>query len=171
MAIAFGNGRPASAETGRDRAAVAFLAGEQPDRRMPGGAEAERAFTVSLTVDYGDGVRKVFHSLAWKHEMTVLDALRQADEHARGIELDFSGDGATAFIKRIDDLANGKDLPGDKGKGYWQFRVNGEKSKRGAGSMVLQAADEVVWYFGPSDHPKGEDAGRSAPAKVPPTGH
>ena len=38
---------------------------------------------VRLIIDYGDGVQKHYTELPWRPEMTVLDALRLAQEHPR----------------------------------------------------------------------------------------
>ncbi|MBX3385373.1 MAG: DUF4430 domain-containing protein [Phycisphaeraceae bacterium] len=144
LAIAFGDGRPAAAGWTAD--GVVSRSGSEEEGTPPA-EEAKR--TVTVVVDYGDGVRKVFYSLAWKDEMTVLDALKLADDHPRGIDVDFTGTGSSAFIRRIDDLANGTELPEGKGKGYWMFRVDGEMSKRSAGVVAVAAGGEVVWFFGP----------------------
>lgn len=157
MAIAFGNGRPAVAEETTDRAGASVADPSQPSR-----STEPASLMVTLTVDYRDGVRKSFVQIPWKQDMTVLDALKFADEHPRGIELEYSGSGSTALIKRIDDLTNGRSVkpaPEDSGKdpgsdpikSYWQFAVNGKYAKKSAGVMPLVAGDEVSWWFGKYD--------------------
>lgn len=103
---------------------------------------AEPAKTVKLTIDYGDGVQKVFSELAWKEGLTVFAALGQAAEHPRGIKLTHQGQGATTLVTAIDDLKN-------EGRGRnWVYDVNGKLADRGCGVWELQAGDAVLWRFG-----------------------
>ncbi|MFG0329431.1 MAG: DUF4430 domain-containing protein [Phycisphaerales bacterium] len=110
------------------------------------GTESSRPepHVVRLIVDYDDGVRKVFDALEWSKEMTALDALIAADRHARGIELEYRGSGATAFVVRIDDLEN---EGGGGSSRNWLFWVNTEVADRGAGSLRLQPDDVILWKY------------------------
>ncbi len=160
LAITFGDGMQAGAEPKQalavKMASSVALAGESvaAETLDPAGqirpadrVEAAKQ-SVSLTVDYADGVRKVFGGLVWTANMTVFDALKLADMHPRGVDLESSGTGSTAFVKRIDDLANGGRIEGSDEKAYWQFRVNGRYGKKSAGAVVLAAGDAVVWNYG-----------------------
>lgn len=100
---------------------------------------------VELVIDYSDGVEKRFKSLAWSEGMTVLDALELAKKSPHGITYESSGTGASAFVKKIDDLAN---EGGGSGKRNWIFRVNGKLGNRSCGISQLSAADKVSWTFG-----------------------
>jgi hypothetical protein len=101
----------------------------------------EPAAAVRLAIDYGDGVEKHFTSLAWREGMTVLDAMKAAQEHPRGIEFQFRGSGATAFLTQIDDVKN-------EGAGRnWIYRVNGDLAERGFAVQKLAAGDTVLWKF------------------------
>lgn len=98
--------------------------------------------TVELTIDYGDGVQKRFVGLPHKAGGTVLDALEAARRHPRGITFEQRGRGETAFLTRIDDLAN-------EGRGKnWTYRVNDKPGDRSCGVYPLEAGDRVVWKFG-----------------------
>jgi hypothetical protein len=100
--------------------------------------------TVHLIIDYGDGVQKHFNALAHTAGMTVLDALLAAKAHPRGIKLDSTGKGETAFLNAIDDLKNqgtGKD------KKNWQFFVNDKFATRSMGVATLNPADTVRLVF------------------------
>lgn len=101
---------------------------------------------VSLVVDYGDGVEKHFTRLTHAEGMTVFAVLKAASGHPRGITLDATGSGETAFVRGIDGLAN---EGGGGSKHNWQFEVNGEFAKRGSGVYVLSPGDRVRWFFGP----------------------
>lgn len=105
-------------------------------------AADESAKTVSLVVDYGDGVEKHFTALAWREGMTVLDAMQAAEKHARGIKFELRGLGETAFLTKIDDIKN----EGGGGRG-WMFRVNGKLADRSLGVFPLKAGDAVLWKF------------------------
>lgn len=120
-------------------ALTASIRGE-PSRLL---AAEPAATTVSLAIDYGDGVEKRFTALPWKKGATVLDALTAAQAHPRGIRFTHRGAGETAFVSKIDDLAN----EGGGGRN-WRFHVNGKGGDRSCGIFELQAGDSVVWQFG-----------------------
>ena len=104
-------------------------------------AEPKQSKAVQLTIDYGDGVQKVFRELAWKEGMTVQGALEAAARHPRGIKFAQQGSGATAFITAIDDQKN-------EGTGRnWTYEVNGKKANKSCGVWPLQAGDSVLWRF------------------------
>ena len=107
--------------------------------------EDEKPRTVHLIVDYSDGCQKHFPSLAWREGMTVLDALKAAQAHPRGIRFEATGAGEAAFLNSIDGLAN---EGGGSGKRNWLFEVNGKLGNRSCGNFVLQASDTVKWMFG-----------------------
>ena len=87
----------------------------------------DAAKTVRLTIDYGDGVQKVFSGLAWSEKLTVLATLEAATRHPRGIKLAHRGSGATAFVTAIDGLKN-------EGRGRnWTYQVNDKRADRSCG--------------------------------------
>ena len=96
---------------------------------------------VTLVIDYGDGVQKHFTAIAWKQGLTVLDALRTAQAHPRGIRCEYTGSGATALLTKIDDVAN-------EGRGRnWMYRVNGKLAEVGFGVRQLDPGDSILWKF------------------------
>lgn len=97
-----------------------------------------------LVIDFGDGVEKHFKELKWVEEATVLDLLRQADAHSRGIDLVYVGRGTTAFVTQIDDL-KAQGFGGDKRN--WIFFVNGKPADRGCGVFRVRRGDEIRWRF------------------------
>ena len=104
--------------------------------------EPEKEKIVHVIIDYGDGVQKHFTRLAWKPGMTVLEALKAAAKHPRGIQIKYRGRGATAFVTQIDDLEN-------QGRGRnWLYRVNKKLADRGCGAFPLKSGDTVLWRFG-----------------------
>ncbi len=105
------------------------------------GSAQEPAKTVRLTIDYGDGVQKVFTALPWKAELTVLGALEAAAGHPRGIKFKNRGSGASAFVTAIDGVEN-------EGRGKnWTYLVNEKRANKSAGVFTLDAGDSIVWRF------------------------
>jgi hypothetical protein len=109
---------------------------------MPAADAAEdQAETVALIVDYGDGVQKHFPRLAWRDGMTVFDLTQAAKAHPRGIDFQYRGQGATAFLFQIDDLKN-------EGRGRnWLYRINDKLADRSFALQTVRANDRVVWEF------------------------
>jgi hypothetical protein len=104
-------------------------------------ADSSAADTVKVIVDYGDGVEKHFTRLAHRADMTVLDATRAAEKPAHGIKVEVRSSGSTAFLTKIDDVAN-------EGSGKnWVYRVNDKLGDRSIGIFKLEAGDTVLWRF------------------------
>jgi hypothetical protein len=99
---------------------------------------------IRLIISYGDGVEKHFTSVAHTPGMTAADALLAAKAHPRGIKLELSGKGATAFVIAIDELKN-EGMGGAKKN--WQFFINDRFGDRGAGAVELKPDDVVKWVF------------------------
>ena len=100
--------------------------------------------TVRLVVDYGDGVIKTITGLPWAKGSTVLDVMNAAKERPHGISFSYTGSGASAFLTRIDDVAN---EGGSGAKKNWQLWVNTSYAERGFGVYELQPLDVVFWRF------------------------
>lgn len=93
---------------------------------------------VGLTIDYGNGDVQAFSRETLLGGSTVLDLLESL-ESQHGIALEkrnFPGLGV--FIEGIHGVHNTNNA-------YWQFWVNGEYSKVGAGQYVLKDGDQVLW--------------------------
>jgi hypothetical protein len=106
------------------------------------GDDTESKPSVRLVIAFGDGVEKHFTELAWKKDMTVLDLLRAAQDHPRGIRFQHRGNAETAFVTEIDGLKN-------EGQGKnWIYQVNGELADRSCGVYQLDKGDTVLWSFG-----------------------
>jgi len=105
-------------------------------------ATPPKAMVVTLTVDYGDGVQKVFPEIPYQDEMTVFDVMKFAQQHPRGISCKVRGKDSTALLTQIDDLSN----QGARAKN-WVFRVNGKLGKTSFGVVSLKPGDIVLWKF------------------------
>jgi hypothetical protein len=105
-------------------------------------AHAQTA-TVRLVVDYGDGVVKTITGLPWTKGSTVLDVMNAAKDRPHGITFSYTGSGASAFLTRIDDVAN----EGGGAKKNWQLWVNTSYADRSFGVYEVQPLDVVFWRF------------------------
>jgi hypothetical protein len=97
--------------------------------------------TVRLSIDYGDGVQKVFSGLEWQEKATVFSALEAAAKHPRGIKFEHRGSGATTLVTSIDGQKN-------EGRGRnWLYEVNGKLGETSCALAEIQAGDAVLWRF------------------------
>jgi len=115
---------------------MTFLVAAAGDR-----AQAQSA-TVHLVVDYGDGVSKTITALPWAKGSTVLDVMNAAKSRPHGISFSYTGSGASAFLTRIDDVANE-----GGSKKNWQLWVNTSYAAKSFGVYELQPLDVVFWRF------------------------
>ncbi|MEQ8787506.1 MAG: DUF4430 domain-containing protein [Pirellulaceae bacterium] len=99
--------------------------------------------TVQVHIDFGDGFEKRYTALAWEEGMTVLDAMQAAARHPHGIRFAHSGEGKTAFLSAIDDVAN------EGAERNWIYHVNQDRGDRSIGVKTLSINDVVRWKFGP----------------------
>ena len=100
--------------------------------------------TVRLVVDYGDGVIKTIIDLPWAKGSTVLDVMNAAKDRPHGITFSYTGSGASAFLTRIDDVAN---EGGAAAKKNWQLWVNTSYADKSFGVYEVQPLDVVFWRF------------------------
>ena len=107
-------------------------------------AAEPRAATVRLVVDYGDGVETHFTAIPWRKGMTVLDALKAAQMHRRGIKFAQRGSGSSALITKIGDVEN---EGGGQTSKNWMYRVNDKPAEVGAGVLELTPGDVILWKF------------------------
>jgi Domain of unknown function (DUF4430) len=119
-------------------AAMPLLAGAMLDRATA------QATTVRLVIDYGDGAMKTMTNLPWAKGNTVLDVMNAAKNHPHGITFNYTGSGGSAFLTKIDDLAN---EGGGGAKKNWQLWVNTMYADRGFGAYEVQPFDVVFWRF------------------------
>lgn len=108
---------------------------EQPPREP-------EAKTVSMVIDYSDGVEMRFVNIPWREGLNIGDLMKYASEHRHGIALKVRGKGATSLLYRIDDLEN------QGGKGLnWIFKVNEKLGDRSFAITTLAPGDQVLWKF------------------------
>lgn len=100
--------------------------------------------TVSLAIDFGNGFEMHYTALPHTPKMTAFDVLQRAGEHAHPLTFKHTGSGTTAFISQIGDTTNQKGPESF----YWQYRVNGQYAKKGAGAYEISPGDQVRWFYG-----------------------
>ena len=115
----------------------------RPNADLQAAPPKKDAKFVRLVIDYGDGSEKHFTQIRWKKEMTVLDVLKAAGQHPRGIAMKFRGKGPTTFLEQLDGVAN----QGGKGRN-WVFRVNEKIGDRSFALFSVKEGDKVLWTFG-----------------------
>lgn len=104
-------------------------------------AADEKAQTIEMVVDFGDGAQVRLAGLPWRDEMTVLDAMEKAKQHPHGITFAQRGSGASTLITQIDDVKN-------EGAGKnWLYSVNGKLGTVGVGAYRLKPGDAILWEF------------------------
>ena len=117
---------------------VLLIVAAAGDRAQPQSA------TVRLVIDYGDGVSKTITGLPWAKGSTVLDVMNAAKSRPHGITFSYTGSGASAFLTRIDDVAN---QGGSGAKKNWQLWVNTSYADKSFGVYEVQPLDVVFWRF------------------------
>ncbi|WP_026683874.1 DUF4430 domain-containing protein [Heyndrickxia coagulans] len=106
-----------------------------------GASSKAKAETVSLTVKGYKG--PVFSGkYSYKSGDTAFSVLKTAAA-SEGVSVDYSGSGATAYVKGIDGQYEG-DQGGMSG---WKYKVNGKEPNVSAGTYKLKAGDQVVWFY------------------------
>lgn len=106
-------------------------------------SDSQRQKMVALEIDYGNG-RKQLAAVPWREGMTALDVLAAVQAGATPTKVERRGEGATAFVEAIDGVHNGG---GSKSDRNWLYKVNGRLSPAGAGTVVVDAGDRVLWQY------------------------
>jgi hypothetical protein len=125
--------------------------GPAAERAAAESADLPANQTVGLAIDFGDGRRREWKSIAWREAFTVADALAAVREEGvkanKVAALSFSqqGTGASAFLSEMDGVAN----EGAERRN-WMYRVNGERADRSFAIYELKPGDQVLWTFGES---------------------
>jgi len=102
--------------------------------------------SVSLAIQFGDGVEQSFEAVPWHEGMTVDDLLTAASRRSNGIRYSVRGDGASALLLQIDKARN----EGARGRN-WTYTVNGTRADRSFAVYPLRPGDHVLWTFAPAE--------------------
>lgn len=105
-------------------------------------AAASSGKTVSLAIDLGDGVPRLYDDVAWHEAMTVEDLLAAVSRMPGGPRFARQGSGASALLAEIDGTAN----EGSEGRN-WVYFVNDRRGDRSFAVYRLEPGDRVLWKF------------------------
>ena len=134
---------------------------ESPDREpFHSGTEAGSG-TCHLLIQFGDDRPDKSLELPCSDGSTVFDLLRSAEADEK-IELDATGEGATAFVRAIDGVAN------RGGKGHnWVYYRNDQLGDRSCGVCPVKPGDRIRWTFGAYQPPTGSENPTDRPSGQP----
>jgi hypothetical protein len=97
--------------------------------------------TVSLTIDFGNGARRVW-TLPWVAGMTVGDLMQRARDFRPGIAFDQRGAGEMSFLTSLEGVGN------ETGNGrYWLYSVDGRHGEVSFSIQPLEPGAVVLWEF------------------------
>ena len=102
--------------------------------------------SISLRIDLPGDCRLSYTALSCSSGATVLDALNAAAAHAHPLHFEFQGSGDTAFLTRIESVANQAGGPSSRN---WQFWLNDRIGTTGIGATILHPSDRITWVFEP----------------------
>jgi hypothetical protein len=99
--------------------------------------------TITIVIDYGDGVEKHFTKINWEDGMTVAGAMRKAQAHPRGIRIELKPFGsAGSIVTSIDGEKNA-----GAGKKNWLYFVNDELAMKAFDKCDLAGGDRIRWVY------------------------
>ncbi len=98
--------------------------------------------TVSLTINFGNGVKKEFEALPYRIEMTVVDLLAAARDFRPGITFTQVGTGESGFLRSLDGLAN----QGAEGRN-WLYQVDGQHAHASFCLEKVGPGGHILWKF------------------------
>jgi hypothetical protein len=103
----------------------------------------EKAKTVSVMLDYGDGTIKTWDDVDISKSANLFEVLKTLSAGSDGFALDAKPPGEYGvMIDRIGDKKNG-----DEGGKYWLFYVNGKMGEKSSDNTELKPGDVVEWKF------------------------
>jgi hypothetical protein len=114
------------------------------DAAAPAAKAQSSAQSVRLVIDYGDGVSKIFDRVPWAQGNTVLTVMEAVRSSPHGITFTYTGQGGSALLTKIDDVAN---QGGGANARNWQYWVNTAYADRSFAVYTVNAADTVFWRF------------------------
>ena len=103
---------------------------------------AAQGETVSLEIDFGNGVQQRFEALLWQPEMTVAELLQAASKFRPGITFTQQGKGKNGFLTALQGLANE-----EAGGRYWTYQVDGKHGQVSFCLQKLSPGQHVLWKF------------------------
>jgi hypothetical protein len=100
--------------------------------------------TVSIMLDFGDGTLKTLDNITIGDNDNLFDVLKRSTQ-AAGLAFDSKDyKDLGSLVTQLGDKKNGA------GNRYWQYWVNNQSPRVGAGAYILHPGDVVEWKFTPS---------------------
>jgi cytoskeletal protein RodZ len=141
-----------ASESSKSNTKSASAAGSEQQKAVPSRSSSAASRT---STGSGDSVQKIIHieingydtknssgQVDFTTGMTAFSALKQLADR-NGMELDYSGSGATSYIKSI----NGQRAGDRSAQSGWTYEVNGKEPSVSAGVCKLHDGDTVKWVY------------------------
>ncbi|MEM7456441.1 MAG: DUF4430 domain-containing protein [Planctomycetota bacterium] len=121
-----------------------LLAGceKQPEASGGGRSTSTSGGTVDLTIQFNGRAGDKTVAIPCSADSTVFQILTRA-RNTGDIEFESTGEGETAFVVSIDEVAN-EGASGDN----WVYLVNDALGDRSCGAYRVEVGDEITWRFG-----------------------
>jgi hypothetical protein len=98
--------------------------------------------TVSLTIDFGNGARRVFDALPYAAGMTLGQLMQRARTFRPPVVYSATGKGKMSFLTSLEGVAN----EGAGGRS-WLYSVDGRHGEVSFAVQSLAAGSAVLWEF------------------------
>jgi len=116
---------------------VGYVPSSSTTAAVSGIIEEQKEIVIDLTIDYGNGDIQSFPEEQLSQRESVFDLLMTLEDKGIVIEVrNFPGLGK--FVEAIHGVRNSNNF-------YWQYWVNDDYAKVGAGQYILQDGDKVIW--------------------------
>jgi hypothetical protein len=99
--------------------------------------------TVTLTIDFGNGARRVFDDLPWTPGLTLGKLMEGARDFRPAVTFTQQGEGKMAFLSSLEGVANESGADGR----YWLYSVDGRHGDVSFAVKPLDAGAVVLWEF------------------------
>ena len=98
--------------------------------------------SVSLTIDFGNGARRVFESLPYSPGMTLGQLMQQTGSFRPPVVFTQAGEGKMSFLTSLEGVAN----EGAGGRS-WLYSVDGRHGEVSFAVQSLAPGSAVLWEF------------------------
>ncbi|TAL19235.1 DUF4430 domain-containing protein [Patescibacteria group bacterium] len=105
-------------------------------------SEVQKAKTVSVMLDFGDGTVRTFTDIDVSGTKTVFDLLKSLSESGKGFVFSYQPPGQYGVM--VEQIGNKKN--GDEGK-YWMFWMNNRLAEVAADRQSVAVGDVIEWKF------------------------
>jgi hypothetical protein len=140
---AFGENRSISSGDPESKKAIPGAASVDAQRANWTPAPRPTGKTVTLTIDFGNGARRVFDDLPWIPGLTLGKLMEEAREFRPAVTFAQQGEGKMAFLKSLEGVANESGADGR----YWLYSVDGRHGDVSFAVQPLEAGGAVLWEF------------------------